>query len=129
GIDAGIPPGVFNVVTGYGEEAGAELVNHPGVRKVGFTGSVDTGKKIMMGASNNIIPVTLELGGKSPNIVFEEANLKEASLGALKAFISNTGQVCSAGTRLLVQNSIKEEFIEKLIKEAKKVKIDKGTKD
>lgn len=125
-IEAGLPPGAFNVVNGLGQEAGDALIHHPNIRKITFTGSVQTGKKVMEAAAQNIVPATVELGGKSPNIVFEDADLVEAIKGSLKAFLANSGQVCSAGTRLFVQNSIKDKFINQLIESVKHVKIGDG---
>jgi aldehyde dehydrogenase (NAD+) len=106
----GIPNGVINVVLGTGPVAGAAIVSHPAVRKVAFTGSVGVGRAIGHIAADRIIPLTLELGGKSANIVFEDADLKLAAAGAVRGFTTNSGQVCSAGTRLLVQRSIYDEF-------------------
>lgn len=125
-VEAGMPPGTFNVVTGYGEEAGAPLINHPAVRKIAFTGSVETGQIVMRAAADRIVPVSLELGGKSPNIVFDDADLHPAAAGSLRAFTFNTGQVCSAGTRLIVQRSILPAFVEQLIEEAQQIKIGYG---
>jgi len=122
----GLPPGIFNVVTGLGQEAGAALVGHPLVRKVAFTGSVRAGREIGHIAADRIIPLTLELGGKSPNIVFDDANLDEAVPGALRAIFANTGQVCSAGSRLLVQRSIHDGFVARLAEAAKAIKAGPG---
>lgn len=107
----GLPPGVLNVVLGGGESAGSALVSNPRVRKVAFTGSVRAGREIGRIAAERIIPLTLELGGKSPNIIFEDADLTEAIPGAVRAFVVNAGQVCLAGTRLLVQRSIYGEVV------------------
>lgn len=112
--EAGLPEGAFNVVTGYGEEAGAALCRHPGVRKIAFTGSVETGRRVLEAAARRIVPVTAELGGKSAYIVFVDADLDAAAAATIKAFIRNTGQVCSAGTRLLVQAPILDAFVEKV---------------
>lgn len=125
-MEAGLPPGVFNVVNGLGKEAGDALIHHPNIRKITFTGSVQTGKLVLEAAAKNIVPATVELGGKSPNIVFDDADLGEAIKGSLKAFLANSGQVCSAGTRLLVQNGIKDQFIAHLIESVKHVKIGDG---
>ncbi len=113
--EVGFPDGVLNIVTGDGEGAGTALVEHPGVRKVAFTGSVRAGREIGRIAADRIIPLTLELGGKSANIVFPDADLDRAVAGALSAFTFNSGQVCSAGTRLLVHRSVSEVFVERLI--------------
>jgi aldehyde dehydrogenase (NAD+) len=112
--ECGLPAGVLNVVLGIGSQAGAALVAHPLVRKVAFTGSVRAGKEIGRVAAERIIPLTLELGGKSPNIVFDDADLALAVPGALKAFTLNTGQVCLAGSRCLVHESICDAFTEAL---------------
>ena len=113
--EAGFPDGVFNVVTGTGEAAGEPLVEHPLVRKIAFTGSVRAGRQIGKVAAERIIPVTLELGGKSANIVFSDADIDAAVQGSLMAFIGNTGQTCSNGTRLLVQADIHDRFVEQLV--------------
>ena len=116
---AGFPPGVVNVVTGYGHEAGAALVSHPLVRKVAFTGGERTGAKVYEAAARDLKPVTLELGGKSPNIVFDDAVLEDAVKGAISGIFAATGQTCVAGSRLLLQDSIHDEFMERLIAFAK----------
>lgn len=112
--EAGLPAGVLNVVTGTGKETGEPLVQHPLIRKVAFTGSVRAGREIGKLAAERIIPLSLELGGKSPNIVFEDANLDAAVAGSVFAFTVNTGQVCLAGSRCLVHESIFEKFSTKL---------------
>jgi aldehyde dehydrogenase (NAD+) len=121
--ECGLPPGVLNIVTGTGNEAGVALVDHPAIRKIAFTGSVRAGRQIGKAAAERIIPVTLELGGKSPNIVFADADLAQAVPGSVKAFIANAGQACSAGTRCLVQRSVHDEFVEALAAAVKKVKV------
>jgi acyl-CoA reductase-like NAD-dependent aldehyde dehydrogenase len=113
--EVGFPPGVINVVPGYGETAGAALVAHPGVDKIAFTGSTEVGRAIMREAAGSLKQVSLELGGKSPNIVFEDANLKAAVRGAFNGIFYNTGQCCTAGSRLLVQESIHEQFMDALL--------------
>ncbi|MFE3028216.1 aldehyde dehydrogenase family protein [Nocardia tengchongensis] len=113
--EVGFPDGVLNVVTGDGAGAGSALVKHPDVRKVAFTGSVRAGQQIGQIAADRILPLTLELGGKSANIVFADADLSRAVAGSLNAFVLNTGQICSAGTRLLVQREIHDEVVEKLV--------------
>jgi aldehyde dehydrogenase (NAD+) len=125
----GLPPGVFNVVTGYGYETGQALSDHPLVRKLSFTGSVETGTKIMQAAARRLVPVALELGGKSPNIVFEDADLDEAIEGAWRAFTLKSGQVCSGGTRLLVQASIYQDFVERLASRVRRASIGPGVDD
>jgi acyl-CoA reductase-like NAD-dependent aldehyde dehydrogenase len=109
-----IPPGVVNVVTGFGADVGEPLVTHPLVRKVAFTGSIPTARRIMQYASVNVIPQTLELGGKSAHIVFEDADIDAAVESAAMSTVFNKGEVCLAGTRLLLQESIRDEFLEKL---------------
>lgn len=113
-LTAGLPPGVLNVVTGYGAEAGAALASHPGINHLTFTGSVETGTRVMQMAAANVVPVTLELGGKSPHIVFDDADLDRAIPVIVRSFVSNAGQTCSAGTRLLVQESIHPEVVRRL---------------
>ncbi|WAJ33013.1 aldehyde dehydrogenase family protein [Arthrobacter sp. FX8] len=109
--EVGFPNGTFNVVLGKGSEVGTDLVRHPSVRKVAFTGSVAVGQTIGHLAADRVIPLTLELGGKSANIVFEDADLDFAAKEAVRAFTTNAGQICSAGTRLLVQRSIHDKFV------------------
>lgn len=110
-IGCGVPPGVFNVVTGVGTEAGQALVVHPHVRKITFTGSLGAGQAIARMAGDRILPLTLELGGKSPDIVFADADLDAAAKGVLKGFLTHAGQVCLSGTRILVERSIHDEFV------------------
>ena len=112
---AGFPKGVVNVVTGFGPEAGEALVKHELVRKVAFTGSSQTGSHIYSEAAKDIKRVSLELGGKSPNIVFADANLDNAVKGAVAGIFAATGQTCVAGSRLLVQESIHNEFVDRLV--------------
>jgi aldehyde dehydrogenase (NAD+) len=124
-----MPEGVFNVVLGTGPSVGAALIAHPAVRKVAFTGSVRAGIEIGRVAAERLIPLTLELGGKSPNIVFEDADLAQAVPGAVRAFAVNAGQVCLAGTRCLVQASIYDEFIAALTKAVGELKVGPGPGD
>ncbi|MEU2222211.1 aldehyde dehydrogenase family protein [Streptomyces sp. NPDC018347] len=112
----GLPAGVVNVVTGLGSEAGQALVAHPGVAKISFTGSTGTGKLVQRQATDTLKRVTLELGGKSPSVVFADADLDVAVRGVAAGFLGNAGQVCVAGSRVFVQESIREEFVEKLLK-------------
>lgn len=112
--EVGIPDGVLNVVTGLGDSVGAALVEHPLVRKLSFTGSLRAGRIIGRVAADRILPLTLELGGKSANIVFADAARTPAVEGAVKAFTANAGQACTAGTRLLVERSIQDEFVAEL---------------
>ena len=121
--EAGFPDGVVNVVTGFGAEAGGPLVNHPDVAKIAFTGSDLSGQKIYEQGAKKLIPVTLELGGKSPNIVFDDADKEAAVMGAISGIFAATGQTCIAGSRLLVQKSIHDEFVARLIEVAKTAKI------
>ncbi|KAM9500654.1 4-trimethylaminobutyraldehyde dehydrogenase B [Clarias gariepinus] len=119
---AGVPSGLFNVVQGA-QETGALLCQHPAVAKVSFTGSVQTGKKIMEMASKGVKPVTLELGGKSPLIIFEDCNLENAIRGALMANFLSQGQVCSNGTRVFVHRSILGRFLEEVVRRTKAIRI------
>ncbi len=111
GREAGLPDGVINVVLGTGPTVGEAIVRHPAVRKVAFTGSVGVGQAIGRIAAERIIPLTLELGGKSANIVFDDADLDLAARESIKGFTLNAGQVCSAGTRILVQRGVYEDFL------------------
>ncbi len=128
-VELGFPPGVFNIVQGLGEEAGAALTNHPDIDSITFTGSVETGRLVMQAASRHIKPVVLELGGKSPNIVFADADIDLAVAEAAKAIYGNTGQVCSAGSRLVVEAAIQEEFVERLAKHAAGITIGPALED
>jgi acyl-CoA reductase-like NAD-dependent aldehyde dehydrogenase len=110
--EAGLPPGVLNVVQGIGEEAGAALVAHPGVRRVSFTGSPETGRLIGVAAAQNLVPFTAELGGKGPFLVFEDADVEAAAAKAAGQY-DDAGQVCLAGTRLIVAESIRDDFLER----------------
>jgi aldehyde dehydrogenase (NAD+) len=113
--EAGFPPGVVNVITGFGKEAGTALVEHPLTKKITFTGSDSTGKIINQQAAKFLKHVSLELGGKSPNIIFADANLDDAENGAVSGIFAATGQTCIAGSRLLVQDSIYDELVQKLV--------------
>ncbi|MGH6815316.1 MAG: aldehyde dehydrogenase, partial [Hyphomicrobiaceae bacterium] len=121
--EAGVPPGVFNVVTGYGQAAGEPLVTHPKVAKVAFTGGSATGARIAALAAQTFKKVTLELGGKSPNIVFDDAVMDDAVNGAVSGIFAATGQTCVAGSRLLVRESIHDRFVDKLLTVAKTAKL------
>jgi len=121
--EAGFPPGVVNVVTGFGKDVGSPLVEHPLVKKVTFTGSDATGRAINELAAKSFKRVSLELGGKSPNIVFADANLDDAANGAVSGIFAATGQSCIAGSRLLVQESIHDAFLEKLLAIAKTARL------
>lgn len=122
-LEAGFPPGVVNVVPGFGEVAGDALVCHPEVDKISFTGSTAVGKMIMENASQTLKHVTLELGGKSPNIVFPDADLEAAVYGALYGIFLNQGQVCCASSRLFLHQDIYDEFLTLLLEKAKRIKV------
>lgn len=113
-VEAGFPAGVVNVIPGIGREIGSALVEHPAVDKIAFTGSTAVGREIASRAADGIKRVTLELGGKSPNIVMADCDLQEAVLGAAAAIFSNAGQMCSAGSRLYVERPIYDEFVERV---------------
>ncbi len=125
-LDAGLPPGVLNVLTGFGETCGAPLAAHPGVDKVAFTGSTEVGKLIVKAASNDLKKVSLELGGKSPNIVLDDADLDVAIPGASSAIFFNHGQCCCAGSRLFVQEKRYERVLEGVSDAAKKIRLGPG---
>jgi aldehyde dehydrogenase (NAD+) len=125
-LEAGVPPGVVNVVPGYGETAGAALSSHPDVDKVAFTGSHLTGQKIIQASAGNLKRVSLELGGKSPDIVFADADLDAAVPGASMAVFANSGQICSAGTRLFVERKVYDEFTEKVAAYGRSLKVGDG---
>jgi acyl-CoA reductase-like NAD-dependent aldehyde dehydrogenase len=121
--EAGFPPGVVNIVTGFGADVGSPLVEHPKVAKIAFTGSDSTGKRIYELAARGMKAVTMELGGKSPNIVFEDANLDDAVNGVISGIFAATGQTCLAGSRLLLQSSIYDKFTDKLVQVARSAKM------
>ncbi|MBI3990301.1 MAG: aldehyde dehydrogenase [candidate division NC10 bacterium] len=121
--EAGFPPGAVNVVTGFGEKAGAALTKHQLVGKIAFTGGCETGKLVAKSAADHLARVTLELGGKSPNIVFEDADLDSAVNGAMAGIFAATGQTCIAGSRLFLHESIHDRFVEKLVARAKTIKM------
>src|SRR6476619_401136 len=120
-IEVGLPPGVLNVVTGPGSQLGQAIVEHPGIDKIAFTGDTTTGKGIMRGAADTLKKITLELGGKSPNIVLADADIEAALRGATTGIFYGKGEVCAAGSRLLVDRSIKDEFMEKRAARTKKM--------
>lgn len=128
-LDAGLPPGVLNVVTGFGDEAGAALASHPDIDHLTFTGSVATGTKVMQMAAENVVPVTLELGGKSPHVVFDDADLDLAIPVIVRSFVSNAGQTCSAGTRLLVQDTVRAAVVRRLADTVKAVRVGRPVED
>jgi phenylacetaldehyde dehydrogenase len=126
-LEAGLPEGVVNIVTGFGETAGAALAGHNGVDKVAFTGSTEVGKIIVRAAAGNLKKVSLELGGKSPNIIFKDAGDLEAAInGAANAIFFNHGQCCCAGSRLMVEKDIFNEVVEGVAERAKKIKLGPG---
>jgi aldehyde dehydrogenase (NAD+) len=120
-VEIGLPPGVLNVLTGPGASLGQAIVEHPGIDKIAFTGDTSTGKGIMRGAAATLKRITLELGGKSPNIVLADADIDAAVRGATVGIFYGKGEVCAAGSRLLVDRAIKDEFIDKLAARAKKI--------
>ena len=121
--ECGLPPGVVNIVNGFGETAGAALVTHPGVDKIAFTGSAAVGKLIVKSAADTLKRVTLELGGKSPNVFFADADWEAAVDGALFGVFINQGEVCSAGSRILVEKRIYSKFVEAMAEKAKRIKL------
>jgi phenylacetaldehyde dehydrogenase len=124
--EAGFPEGVVNVVPGYGETAGAALAAHPDVDKVAFTGSTEVGKIILQAAAGNLKKVSLELGGKSPNIVFDDVDVKPTIAGAASAIFFNHGQCCCAGSRLFVEKDMFDQVVEGVADQAKKIKVGPG---
>src|SRR5215472_12528870 len=121
--EAGFPEGVVNIIPGYGETAGAALASHKGIDKIAFTGSTEVGKLIAKAAANNLTKVSLELGGKAPNIVFADSDLEQAVAGAMMGIFYNQGQVCCAGSRLFVEESVKDEFLGKLSDKAGRIAV------
>lgn len=128
-IQAGIPRGVLNVITGIGAEAGAALSAHPGVDHVGFVGSTQIGSVIATAAAERVVPVALELGGKSAHVVFPDTDLDISALYVMKGILANAGQTCSAGSRLLVHSSIYEEMLDKVAANLRKATIGPGLED
>ncbi len=122
-MEAGLPDGVVNIVTGYGGEAGASLAAHRGVDKISFTGSTETGRKIVQASAGNLKRLQLELGGKSPDIVFADADLDKAVPGVAMGVYNNSGQICFAGTRVFVQRSIRAEFVDRLSAYSRTLKV------
>jgi len=121
--EVGLPPGVVNIVTGFGESGGAPMVKHPDVNKVAFTGSAEVGKIIVKQAADTVKRVTLELGGKSPNIFFVDADFEATIDGALFGVFINQGEVCSAGSRILVQKPIYKKFVDAMTEKARSIKL------
>lgn len=122
-LEAGIPPGVVNVVTGYGAEAGAALPAHPLVRRMSFTGSPETGSRVMEACAKNLIPLHVELGGKSPQIVLRDAPLDKAIPTIVRSITLNTGQICAAGSRVVVDKSLRGQLVERLAEAFAKVRV------
>jgi phenylacetaldehyde dehydrogenase len=125
-LEAGVPEGVLNVVTGYGESAGAALAAHGDVDKVTFTGSTEVGRLLVRAAADNLKKISLELGGKSPNIVFADADLEAAVKGVAMGIFFCQGEICSAGSRLLVEKSIHDEFVSRLASYANSIRLGHG---
>jgi aldehyde dehydrogenase (NAD+) len=125
-LDLHFPPGVYNVVPGFGEEAGKALGEHPGIGSITFTGSVETGRNILHSAAEHVKPVVLELGGKSPQIIFADTDLDLAASEVAKGIYSNTGQYCDAGSRLLVDEGVREPLLEKIIQHSRQIKLGEG---
>src|SRR5947209_1164086 len=125
-VEAGFPEGVVNIVPGYGETAGAALAAHPNVDKIAFTGSTEVGRLIVHAATGNLKRVSLELGGKSPNVVFKDADLDGAIAGAASAIFFNQGQTCCAGSRLFVQKEVFDQVVDGVAQRAKKINIGPG---
>jgi aldehyde dehydrogenase (NAD+) len=128
-LEAGFPPGVLNVVPGYGEEAGAALAGHPDIAHLAFTGSVEVGRSVGRAAAENCVPVTLELGGKSPNVVFEDADIDVAVPVVVNSILQNAGQTCSAGSRLLVQERVHDRLVGEIERRFRAVTIGPGRDD
>ncbi|MCU4187237.1 aldehyde dehydrogenase family protein [Acidiferrimicrobium sp. IK] len=126
-LEAGLPPGVLNILPGPGPGAGMALITHPGIDKITFTGSPGVGKLIMEKAAPNVPRITLELGGKSPNVVFDDADLDSAVKAAVAGVFFNSGQVCSAGTRVLVHERIAEEFTDRLVERSANLRVGEPT--
>jgi acyl-CoA reductase-like NAD-dependent aldehyde dehydrogenase len=122
-LDAGIPEGVVNVVTGFGEETGRPLAQHHDVDKIAFTGSTEVGRRVLHESEGNLKRVTLELGGKSPNIVFADADLRRAAKGSMNGAFLNSGQVCTAGSRILVERAVHDDFVASLVDATNAMKV------
>src|SRR5262245_38514467 len=128
-IECGLPPGVLNVVPGTGAEAGTALASHPDINQLTFTGSVDVGIEVARMAAQNVVPVVMELGGKSPNVVFADADLDLAAQGVANAIFQNAGQTCSAGSRLLVERSAHDALVDRLAARASSMRVGPGVSD
>ena len=128
-LECGLPPGALNVITGTGSEAGTALASHPDINQLTFTGSVDVGIAVAKMAADNVVPVVMELGGKSPNIVFADADLDLAAAGVANAIFQNAGQTCSAGSRLLVERKAHDALVAKLVERAASMRVGPGVSD
>jgi aldehyde dehydrogenase (NAD+) len=129
GLACGLPPGVLNVVPGTGSEAGVALASDPDINQLTFTGSVDVGVAVAKMAADNVVPVVMELGGKSPNVVFADADLDLTAQGVSNAIFQNAGQTCSAGSRLLVERAAHDGFVERLVARAASMRLGPGVSD
>ena len=121
--EAGVPDGVVNIITGFGPGAGSSIAEHPDVDKVAFTGSTEVGKLILQASAGNLKRVSLELGGKSPNIIFRDSDLEAAVQSATRGVFFNSGQVCTAGTRIFIEQPVYDEFVERLIEQSEKMTV------
>ncbi|XRQ10511.1 aldehyde dehydrogenase family protein [Actinomadura welshii] len=128
-VEAGIPPGVINVVTGYGPEAGAAVPAHPGIARMSFTGSPETGALVMEACARNLTPLHLELGGKSPQVILDDADLDAAVPAIVRGITLNTGQICAAGSRVVVDRSLHAEAVRRLAEHMGRVTVGPGTRD
>jgi acyl-CoA reductase-like NAD-dependent aldehyde dehydrogenase len=128
-LECGLPPGVLNVLPGLGPEAGAALASHPGINQLTFTGSIEVGIAVAKMAADNIVPVVMELGGKSPNIVFADADLDTTIAGVANAIFQNAGQTCSAGSRLLVERRVHDEVVARLTERTRQMRVGPGVSD
>jgi aldehyde dehydrogenase (NAD+)/betaine-aldehyde dehydrogenase len=128
-LEAGLPPGALNVVPGFGEEAGAPLAAHPDIDHLAFTGSVEVGRLVSKAAAENVVPVTLELGGKSPNIVFADADVEGAVPIIVNSIIQNAGQTCAAGSRLLVEKGVQDRVVDAVAERFREITIGPGLDD
>jgi len=128
-LEAGLPPGVLNVVPGDGPVAGAHLTDHPGIDHLSFTGGLETGVLVMTACARHVRPVTLELGGKSPSLVFADADLDKATAVLTKALIQNAGQTCSAGSRIVAEERVYDELVDRLAKSFEEVTLGRGIDD
>lgn len=121
--EAGLPPGVLNIITGPGHTVGTVMATHPFVRRISFVGESNTGKTVMRNAAEQLIPVSLELGGKSANIIFDDADLDEAVAGSIEAIYRNQGEICLAGSRIVVQQGVYDQFLEKFTAAVRQIKV------